>query len=194
VGILYLLLLAGYMYLSVRWTRSRPEILPEEARQLAPPERHRLGSGIVNLLMLIDGLAVIYVTSDLLIGSVTHLCTRYHVPASVLAVTVVAFGTSLPELVTALAAIAKGHPELLIGNVIGADILNVLFVIGASAAAVPLEVHPTFFFLHLPVMVVAIGLMGVYIFTSGKTFSRWQGLTLLAVYVTYLVLISRYVV
>jgi len=110
---------------------------------------------------------------------------RLRVPRSVLAVTVVAFGTSLPELATALAAVIKGHPEVLLGNVIGADILNVLFVIGASAAAVPLRVPPEFYYLHVPVMLAALVLLRVYIFLPGGRFRRWQGGVLLALFVGY---------
>ena len=102
-----------------------------------------------------------------------------------LAVTLVAFGTSLPELVTGLTAIAKGHPGLLVGNIIGANILNVLFVIGASAAASPLRVPVEFFYLHLPVMMVALGLFGLYVKQRRETFLRWQGLLLVTLFVAY---------
>ncbi len=191
VGMAYLVLLGVYMIVSIRWTRVHPEMLPEEVTESpsSVATRFRLGSALANTLLLVEGLAIVYFTSELLIGSVSSLCLRYGVPPHILAVTVVAFGTSLPELVTAIAAIVKGHPELLIGNIIGADILNVLFVVGASATAVPLQVEPLFFYLHLPVMAVSVGLMGVFIFTSRTTFRRWQGVPLLAIYVAYMVLI-----
>jgi cation:H+ antiporter len=174
------------MVLSVRWLKRRPEVVPQEAK-VAVPGEHRVGLGLVDLLMLVEGLAIIYVTSDLLIGSVSQLCRRYGVPPDVLAVTVVAFGTSLPELVTAMAAIARGHPELLIGNIIGADILNVLFVTGAAATAVPLNVSTPFFYLHIPVMLLVVAILATYIFTTRLTFKRWQGVPLLAVFVGYCV-------
>jgi cation:H+ antiporter len=62
---------------------------------------------------------------------------RIGIPKSIIAATLVAFGTSLPELVTAITAARKGHGELAVGNIIGADILNVLFVVGVSAAVTP---------------------------------------------------------
>jgi len=186
VGAGMLVLLGVYMLLSVRWSGRHPETLPEEVKAAARGER-RAGRGLVDCLMLMEGLAIVYVTSDMLIGSVSHVCRRYGVPPDVLAVTVVAFGTSLPELVTAIASIVRGHPKLLIGNIIGADILNVLFVIGASAAARPLKVPVTFFYLHVPVMLLSVGLLGAYIFTSRGTFKRWQGVPLLAVFAAYYV-------
>jgi len=188
VGVSYVLLLIGYLYLSVRWTRRHPVILPEEARK-AEAATGGFKTVLGSLLTLIMGLALVVAGSELMIGSVSELALRYGVPTDVLAVTVVAFGTSLPELVTALTAIRRGHGELMIGNIIGADILNVLFVIGLSATASPLAVPTTFFYLHVPVMGVSVGLMGTYIFTSGQRFHRWQGVPLLLVFAAYYVIL-----
>ena len=101
--------------------------------------------------------------------------------------TVVAFGTSLPELATGITSLIKGHPDLLVGNIIGADILNVLFVIGASSSAATLNVPPEFYWLHLPVMMLALVLLRVYILAPGSTFRRWQAVPLLVVFGGYYV-------
>jgi cation:H+ antiporter len=197
VGVLYVLLLAAYMYLSVRWARAHPEFAAPEAGVVAritgtnSARPHKLRKAFRNLLLLSAGLALVLAGSHLLLEAVGELCTRYHVPPDIMAVTLIAFGTSLPELVTAVASIVKKHPELLVGNIIGADILNVLFVTGFSAAAVPLKVSPSFFRLHLPVMWASSLLLGAYILTGGSRFHRWQGLLLMAVYVTYCVLLLR---
>jgi len=188
IGGFYLLLLVGYMCVSVHWARRHPETIRPEAK-VRVSLRHPVAATLLNLLLVAIGLGLVVLGSSLLVGSVSVLCTRYGVPPDVLAVTVVAFGTSLPELVTAVTAVRKGHGELAIGNVIGADILNVLFVIGASAVAVPLVVPTTFVYFHLPVMMVALTLMGVFIFTGGATFRRWQGLPLLGLYAGYLALL-----
>jgi len=184
VGVALLLLLAGYMWLSVRWAKQHPEAISALASQVAP-----ISDGgrkiALTLLGLALGLAMVIFGSQIMVGSVAQLCLRWGVPQSVLAVTLIAMGTSLPELVTAIAAIVKGHPELLIGNIIGADILNVLFVIGASATAVPLAVPMEFFYLHLPVMLLALVLMRGFMLLPGKQFSRWQGIPLLAVFAGY---------
>ena len=78
----------------------------------------------------------------------TEVAERIGVPDDVIAASMVAFGTSLPELMTAIAAIRKGHPEITVGNVVGADVLNCLFVIGAAACAKPLAVPANFFYFH----------------------------------------------
>ena len=76
------------------------------------------------------------------------------------------------------------------GNIVGADILNILFVIGASAVAAPLKVPELFFYLHIPVMMLVLLLLRTYIFTSRDRFSRWQGVPLLAVYVGYIIVLA----
>ena len=134
-GLGFIALLVGYIYLSVRWGRARPEPLPTKT---APaPSRTSGVAAAKNLLVLAVGLGLIVGGSELLIGSAKVVCLRYGVPPAVLAVTLVAFGTSLPEFVTAVAAVIKGHVDLSVGNIIGADILNVLFVTGAAATAAP---------------------------------------------------------
>ncbi len=184
VGVLFVVLLVGYMILSVHWARQRPDTLTETAGEKIAANHHgvRLAA---NIALLAFGLALVAGGSNVLIGSVSRLCILYGVRESVLAVTVVAFGTSLPELVTAIASIAKGHPDLLIGNIIGADILNVLFVIGASATASQLAVPPEFYSLHVPVMMVSLVLLRLFIFIPGTRFRRWQGVLLLTLFASY---------
>ena len=188
IGIMLLVLLAGYMAVSVHWSRQRPETIPVEASD-GTADKRPAARVLLNLLLLAVGLAMVVFGSSVLVGSVSVLCIRYGMPPDVLAVTVVAIGTSLPELVTAVTSVVKGHPGIAIGNVIGADILNVLFVVGASATAMPLAVPTTFFYFHLPVMMLALTVMGIYIFANKSTFKRWQGVPLLAIYVGYLVVL-----
>jgi cation:H+ antiporter len=100
------------------------------------------------------------------------------------AATLVAFGTSLPELVTAVTAARRGHGDLAVGNVIGADILNVLFVAGASAAVTKGGLHAGghFFTLLFPAMIAVLLVFRIGIFVSGDWMKRGFGLVLLAVY------------
>ena len=185
VGIVFLLLLVGYMWVSIRWARSHQEAIPSAAKGAGKTDGPQVALILRSLMVLAVGLVMVIGGAQIMVGSVGELCGRYGVPPDVLAVTLVAFGTSLPELATAIASIVKGHPELLVGNIIGADILNVLFVIGASATAVPLEVPPAFFYLHLPVMMVTLVLFRLFVFGRGGRFRRWEGIPLLAVFGGY---------
>ena len=111
------------------------------------------------------------------------------VPEDVIAATMVAFGTSLPELVTAVAAVRKGHPEITVGNIVGADVLNCLFVIGAAATARPLAIPPTFFYFHFPAMMIILWSFRAFIsMNRDGTFKRWQGVWLLTIYAVYIAL------
>ena len=94
------------------------------------------------LAQCLGGLSLVVVAARVLIPGAAELAGRMGVPEDVIAATMVAFGTSLPELMTAIAAVRKGHPEITVGNIVGADVLNVLFVIGAfpGHAADPLFV------------------------------------------------------
>src|SRR5690606_1155135 len=106
-------------------------------------------------------------------------CLRIGVPEAIVSATVVAFGTSLPELVTAITCIRRKHTDLLVGNIIGADILNVLFVSGAAALAAPLKVHPLMLSLHFPVMLTVLLVFRTTAFFAKKEFPRWPGIILL---------------
>ena len=208
VGVLFLVLLGVYLYFSVQWSRSHPlgqigksgegadgsEAIDEETEASI-----REDLGVWQLIGLgLAGLAVVIVGGEFLVKSASELAVRWGVPDAVVASTLVAFGTSLPELVVGLTAIRKGHPELLVGNVVGADILNVLFVIGAAAVAAPLQVVPemktgldySIVRVLLPTMLLMLVLFRGYIFRSVPRgyFSRWMGAPLLAIYVGYVML------
>ncbi|MEC9258706.1 MAG: sodium:calcium antiporter, partial [Candidatus Poribacteria bacterium] len=127
LGFIFLILLVGYLWFTIRWSTSS-ETETEE------PEIDHGSNTILALTKLVFGIALVVISSWILIPAVREAAGRINVPQSIIAATLVAFGTSLPELVTAVTAARKGHGELAIGNVIGADILNVLFVAGASAA------------------------------------------------------------
>ena len=110
-------------------------------------------------------------------------------PQSIIAATLVAFGTSLPELVTAITAARKGHGELAVGNIVGADILNVLFVVGSAAAVTKggLSVPVTFYKLQIPAMLL---ILFVFRFFSKsmkqEEITKAEGLVLLCLYFVYL--------
>jgi len=148
------------------------------------------------LILLLLGAAIVVGSSHVLIESVTVLAVRLSIPQVVISATLVAFGTSLPELVVGMTAIRRGHPELLVGNVIGADVLNVLFVIGASAIASPLPIVDSgaripeiFLIVHLPTMLTILILFRLFIFRAVRrdAFERWMGGPLVLLYVAYVV-------
>ncbi len=209
VGVVLTLLLVAYLVISVKWAKAHPSGTPGVVDEPGQPpkaadilgtdeatlDRHP-GHGLPYLAALgLIGLAIVIGAGDALVQSVSITAERVGVPDAVIASTIVALGTSLPELVTGLTAIRKGHPELLVGNVIGADILNVLFVIGFSALAADLPIIETganypavFLQLTIPTMLVMLLYMRGCIFaaTAKGAFSRWMGAPLVVMYVAYL--------
>ena len=183
-GLIFLVLLVAYQIFALRWARVHPV---ESDPHLPEPTKASPGPRAIlqSLSILAMGLALVILGAQVMVGATSRLCLHYGVPESVLAVTLIAMGTSLPELATGITALVKGHPGLLVGNVIGADILNVLFVIGASATASPLAIPPEFFYLHFPMMLVALGFFRLCASAPGGHFRRWQGVPLLGLFVAY---------
>jgi cation:H+ antiporter len=185
VGFFFLVLLCGYMYLTYSWAINGAEAASAgEAKHdgmIAP-----MGRAVAQCL---GGLLLVVVAARLLVPSAAELAARIGVPDDVIAATMVALGTSLPELMTAITAVRKGHPEITVGNIVGADVLNCLFVIGAAAAARPLEIPSNFFLFHFPAMLIILYSFRAFI-TMNKdgVFKRWQGAWLLGIYLVYLVL------
>jgi len=183
IGFIFLLLLAIYLYFSMKWSKSsgvdEGALLEEENN---PP--------IYQLLKMIFGIALVVIASKILIPTVEVTAIRIGIPQSIIAATLVAFGTSLPELVTAITAVRKGHGELAIGNIIGADILNVLFVVGSAAAVTKggLNVPNSFYQLQIPTMLIVLLLFRIFAKNAKEVISKREGLILLSIYLIYLVL------
>jgi len=160
MGIGFLCGLALYLCQSVKWARQHPSgepfVAPEGLEETAKTKMHRLRFLCV---LKATGLIIVLVGARVMVGSAEELAQQIGVPDVVISSTIVAFGTSLPELVVGIKAILKKHAELLVGNVIGADILKILFVIGAAATAVPLPLVASaarfpaiFMYFHIPTM------------------------------------------
>ena len=140
------------------------------------------------IILLVIGAAVIAVGARLLVNNGTLIAQALGVPESVIALTFVALGTSLPELVTAITALAKGHGALSLGNIIGANIFNLVLVSGMSITLNPFNVPSekliggmnASFVVDIPVM----ALLTLPALIRGKL-SRAQGIILLLIYAAY---------
>ncbi len=145
-----------------------------------------------DLLFLLIGAAIIAGGANLLVDSGTFIAEEFGIPQAVIALTFVALGTSLPELVTAITSLMKGHGALSLGNVIGANLLNLVLVCGVSGVIAPFSVpseqtiggFPSSLVLDIPVMLGVMLLMVVPTMLRGKL-SRIQGILLLCIYVSF---------
>jgi cation:H+ antiporter len=180
-GIIMVAILLGYVLISLYWSK-------QHQGDVAGPILDVKGSIPKMIILFIIGLALVLIGSRVLLGSVNQICIKYNVPPAVIAATLVAFGTSLPELATAVASIIKGHKEILLGNIIGANILNILFVIGVSALPKGLNVGSIMYSLNFPAMAIIVLMFTFFGIISRKQYHRLLGIPLLAVYVIYIML------
>ncbi len=147
-----------------------------------------------NIVLLIVGAVLIAIGARLLVDNGTLIAQALGVPESVIALTFVALGTSLPELVTAITSLAKGHGALSLGNVIGANLFNLVLVSGISIAIAPFDIpqssvvagHNASLAVDIPVMFFVMLLMTVPAILRNKL-ARVQGILLLCIYAAYCV-------
>lgn len=189
-GFLFLGLLAIYLWISVKWsvTSGAEGVAALLNSEDENSDAEAPASAAVLIVKIILSLAGVILSANILIPAVTIVARRLNVPESIIAATLVAFGTSLPELVTAVQAARKGHGDLAVGNIIGADILNALFVAGAAAAVTPggLQVANSFFWPAFPAMLFVLVVFRIGIYVCRTQLTRNFGFVLLAAYFAYL--------
>lgn len=186
-GMLLLAIFVVYIAVNVISVKKLPK---EEKTE--DDEPHSIGK---DLLLLIVGAALIAVGAKLLVDNGTLIAEALGVPEAVIALTFVALGTSLPELVTAITSLLKGHGDLSLGNVIGANIFNLVLVSGVSVTLSPFEIpaesmiagYPASLVMDLPVMTGVMALLTIPALVRGKL-SRMQGVLLLIIYAAFCVL------
>lgn len=177
-GVVLLLLFAVYAYLNIKRAGSEGEESEEE------DEKKESGPIWKHLLILVVCAVLLYFGANLLVDNGILIAEALGVPERVIAVTFIALGTSLPELVTSLVSIIKGYGNVGLGNIVGANILNMLLVIGipSAIAGIPLERSTILIDMPLGFLVMAVLLIPILI---RKKSSRVQGIALLAIYAGY---------
>lgn len=146
------------------------------------------------MLLLVIGAALIAVGANLLVDNGTLIAQALGVPESVIALTFVALGTSLPELVTAITSLVKGHSSLSLGNVIGANLFNLVLVNGMAVTVAPFSVPQSAtiagmnasLVMEIPLMLFVMAFMTVPALVRRKL-SRIQGILLLVIYAAFCV-------
>lgn len=190
IGLILLAVFASYMILLLFRVKKK---LKNEARS----ERTDINGGRMwkLVLSLASGAALIAFGADLLVDNGTVIAKSLGVSESVIALTFIALGTSLPELVTSITAIVKGHGALSLGNVIGANLFNISLASGVAAALSPFDVPSSSEFfginsslvIDLPIMLFSMAFLALPAILRGRL-ERYQGIVLLAVYAGFCVL------
>ena len=186
MGIIMLATFVAYMAVNVLQMKNTPA-----GEQEASEEEEEMPLA-KTLILLVLGAVLIAVGANLLVDNGTLIAQALGVPESVIALTFVALGTSLPELVTAITSLAKGHSDLSLGNIVGANVFNLVLVSGMSITLAPFTIpqSATLFginsslVLDLPVMLVVMLILTVPALVKGKL-HRAQGILLLAIYAAF---------
>ncbi|WP_296889566.1 calcium/sodium antiporter [uncultured Methanobrevibacter sp.] len=174
-GIILLILIISYVIYLVHNARKS-----EESKVVEKPKMGLLRS----IIYIVGGVAGIIIGADFVVDSASYIAMAFGMSETLVGLTIVAIGTSLPELVTSLTALRKGENELIIGNVIGSNIFNISMVLGASSAISPIGVNPNM----LPDIALMLGVT-ILFFIFGKTQSKYdkkEGFVLLALFIIYM--------
>lgn len=184
-GLVLLMLFGVFMYYTVAEVFRSRETDPLLTQAGSSSDERRLQKVLVSLVMTVAGFVLLITGGELTVSSATRLAQGLGVPQVIVALTIVAVGTSLPELVTCVIATWKGQTDLAIGNVVGSNIFNLLFVTGLSSTFKSIPIPDTGGFVDLGVMIFLSVLLFVICLTDNKRIVRWEGVLLLCLYVSY---------
>lgn len=171
-------------------------ISAKKTKGLEPPEEEEKPktdkkSIIVNILKVIIGAAGIVFGSQLLVNNGSKIAASWGVSEALIGVTIVAIGTSLPELVTAITSVVKKQASMSVGNVIGANVIDTTLILSVCSFVYggKLPVSAQNIYLDFPVAIL-VTLIAVVPTLIWKKFNRWQGILLVVIYIVYLVLVT----
>ena len=195
MGIVLLIGFVVYMVINVINMKKNPTEADVHEEVEDASENESKGGLLKDIGVIIGSALVIAVGAYLLVESATKIAHDLNVPETIISLTIVALGTSLPELVTAVTALMKGHGALSLGNIIGANIFNLVLVSGAAITINPFQVPSEATFLgmnaslvfDIPLVFAVMGIMTIPTIFKGKL-QRWQGIALLGLYAAYCVL------
>jgi len=173
-GVILLIVFTGFLVLMISTARKQQGTDEDEIKSMPVWKL---------ILFIIIGMAAIGVGGKMVVSGASDIARRFGMSDNLIGMTVVALGTSLPELVTSVVAAKKNEVDMALGNVIGSNIFNILFVLGAAAA-----IHPVAFtslnLIDSAVLILMSGLVLLFCFRS-KKLVRWQGAIMLLVYGGY---------
>jgi len=185
-GLVFVAGLAAYtIFLVIQSRRTMPA--PEAGMAAANPPSPAWDDRLAAQLLLIGGgLALLVAGSNWLVEAAVFLARQFGISELVIGLTIIAAGTSLPEVATSLLATLRGDRDIAVGNVVGSNVFNILGVLGLSALVAPvsLPVAPSLAAFDLPVM-IAVAIACLPVFFTGRTIARWEGAVFLGYYVAY---------
>ncbi len=184
-GIAMLMVLAGYLF-STYWLERRNRTAKTFQHEAEAFEDVPLRRPWLAPVLALGGIAALVFGADLLVDGAVNIARTFGVPDAVIGLSLVAIGTSLPELATAIVAAIRRQSDVVLGNVIGSNIFNILAILGVTVVIQPIEVSARFRTIDTPVMLGAALLLLTLLFATTKVGRLW-GVLMLVAYATYMV-------
>ncbi|MEN8830853.1 MAG: calcium/sodium antiporter [Lentimonas sp.] len=182
-GIIMVVLTVLYLVYVVRSAKQGTDSLEDEiAEEVASTSKHTTGFGIGFVIL---GGGCLALGADVLVGTSVEVAGRMGVSDTLIGLTIVAFGTSLPELAASISAARSGHTDICAGNIVGSNLFNILLVGGGVATMVPIPVDVSLFKFEFPA-VLGLTVLLLWFFKTGHTVSRREGVILIFLYAAIL--------
>lgn len=182
-GVILLVIFSFFIYKTVKRTIKTRTI--HEAEEIKNDEKQKkIG---VYSIMIIGGLVMLVIGGQLIVKSATTIAESLGISQAIIGLTIVALGTSLPELATSVVAAMKKNSDIALGNIIGSNIFNMFFILGISAIVRPLPAYDN---MAIDLIITALGslLVLIFVITNKKhEIKRWEGFLLLCIYIIYLI-------
>ncbi len=191
-GILVVVLI-GYLIAVVISEKKRRSALALKSEDEVTEEVHehiKPGPIWLQVLRFAGGVVGVIVASEFLIDSSVFIARYIGVSEAVIGLTMIAIGTSLPEIATCVVSARRGYGDLAVGDIIGADILNILWIVGTAALVNPITVSKKVIYFAFPAMIVTVSTM-LLLMRLGYKLQRWKGFMLLSIYVLYIGLMVK---
>ncbi len=182
-----ILLLLFFMFISYTFYIARKSIREEKALKTESPDAPKIkvyGWGL-SILMVLGGLAMLVFGGNTFTIGASDIARALGVQEAIIGLTLVAFGTSVPELATSIIAARKGHADMAIGNIVGSNIFNTIFILGITATVLPIPTQGITAFDFGVMMLATILLFMFTLFYGKREIKRLEGFILLATYLAY---------
>lgn len=181
-GLVFLLLFAGYIYMSFK---------NDDGSSEADAEESKIKNIWIAVLACAAGLAGLIFGGQLFVNNATEIARSLGVSDKFIAITLLAGGTSLPELATCIVAARKGKHQLALGNILGSNVFNVLLILGSSAVITPLS-FASINMIDMCALLVSVIMIWLWTYTGKKNvIDRWEGVVMTVSYIAYIVLLAQ---
>ncbi|WP_321428904.1 calcium/sodium antiporter [uncultured Methanolobus sp.] len=178
-GLLLLTIFVGFMYYNFRLQRAVFDG-NEELREKVPVSQLKK-----DIILFITGALLVVIGSRILVDAGITIADWLGIPEMIIALTLVALGTSLPELITAVSATLKGHQDISIGNILGANTMDIALILGVSSQIRPLTILPQSLEYDFPILIALMIILIIFGIT-GRKLERWEGGVILGIYIGYI--------